>query len=92
MSDELRLCDHHNEQLFRFGSKTLVDGEIQDLAFQFCRSCADSTMTVTCPECEKNMTLIKLDDSKHIYAHGTVRELSCTNCNAVIASANVAGV
>ena len=92
MSDKLSLCDQHNEPLFRFGSKTRVDGELQDLSFEFCRSCADSTMTVTCRECESNMTLIKLDDSKHIYADGTVRELSCTNCNAVIASANVAGV
>ena len=92
MNDELSLCGHHNAQLFRLGSKTLVDGKMQDLSFEFCRRCADSTMTVTCPECESNMTLIKLDDSKHIYANGTVRELSCTNCNAVIASANVAGV
>ena len=91
MSMEFRICEHHGDPLFRFRSETSVDGEIRKSEYEFCWLCAGSAMKVTCPKCKTTMPVIQLDDATHVYADSTVRNLSCTICNTIIASADVSG-
>jgi len=91
-NETAEVCEHHDEPLFTMGRHGVIDGKLHESEYVFCRHCAGSVSKITCPECENVMPVMNLEDSTIVMAQRTLRNLSCTRCKSLIASADVTGI
>ena len=83
------ICEHHGEPLFTMSRGAKISSES---SYVFCRHCAVTVKKIICPHCSNVMPVMSLHDETRVLADVTLRNLSCTRCKEVIASANVTGI